>query len=53
MGKLTKDHVQYLVDSEDEDIPIVKNHETVKEWERKNNRGFWGCKAKGYIYDDD
>jgi len=37
---------------DDNNIPVVKNHESVKEWEIKNGRGFWGNSTTGYIYDD-
>lgn len=52
MGKRKSKHIQHLVDTEDEDIPVVKNHETVKDWERKNGRGFWGNATTGYYYDE-
>jgi hypothetical protein len=46
--KMTKKRLQQL---DDDNIPVVKNLESIEEWENRNGRGFWGSDANGYIYD--
>jgi len=38
---------------DDDDIPTVKDNESIEEWEVKNGRGFWGNDTTGHIYNND
>lgn len=38
---------------DDDDIPVVENPESIKEWEEKNGRGFWGNATTGHVNDAD
>jgi hypothetical protein len=50
MGK----NKSYDEDDDDElSSDALDGHGTISEWEKYNGRGFWGCSAHGYIYDDD
>lgn len=50
-----------LAELDDEDIPTVTRDDVnsatqglgVREWEKRNGRGFWGNASSGYIYDKD
>lgn len=42
---------RWLKEMDDDDIPVVNNHESIEEWEEKNGRGFWGNNTTGYIKD--
>ena len=41
-----------LATLDDDDIPVVKNNESVGEWEKKHGKGFWGNAKTGYNKDN-
>ena len=46
--KLTKKQLEQL---DDDNIPVVKNTESVEEYERRTGHGFWGNSTTGYVKD--
>jgi predicted house-cleaning noncanonical NTP pyrophosphatase (MazG superfamily) len=38
---------------DDNDIPVVRNSESISSYENRTGHGFWGNPSTGYIYDKD
>ena len=38
---------------DDNDIPVVRNSESISSYENRTGRGFWGNPSSGYVYDKD
>jgi hypothetical protein len=39
--------------NDDNDIPVVRNSESISSYENRTGRGFWGNPSSGYVYDKD
>ena len=48
MRKFTKKQLRQL---DDDDIPVVKNSESIEDYERRTGHGFWGNSTSGYVED--
>lgn len=48
----TKDKKRLKV-LDDDDIPVVRNSESISAYENRTGHGFWGNPSSGYVYDRD
>jgi hypothetical protein len=38
---------------DDNDIPVVRDSESISSYENRTGRGFWGNPSSGYVFDKD
>ena len=38
---------------DDNDIPVVRDSESISAYENRTGHGFWGNPSSGYVYDED
>jgi len=38
---------------DDNDIPVVRDSESISSYENRTGHGFWGNPSSGYVYDRD
>jgi hypothetical protein len=38
---------------DDNDIPVVRDSESISAYENRTGHGFWGNPSSGYVYDKD
>jgi len=49
----TKKQSKIAMLDDDNDIPVVRNSESISSYENRTGRGFWGNPSSGYVYDKD
>jgi nitrite reductase/ring-hydroxylating ferredoxin subunit len=48
-----KDKKRLKVLNDDNDIPVVRDSESISAYENRTGHGFWGNPSSGYVYDED